>query len=117
MSTTRHFGLALPALFDAMTVASVPATAQQQPPHLGVEAGCHEIERLDPMKRITFESCMKQEEDGLAKLKEQWHTFPAADRNQCVDLTKSGGSPSYVEVLTCLQVASAAREGEKSSPR
>jgi hypothetical protein len=95
-------------------MAALPAAAQQGPPRLAVEAGCHEIERLDPMKRITFASCMQQEEDGLVKLREQWPRSSTADRSRCVDMTKSGSSPSYVEVLTCLQDASLAREIEKS---
>jgi hypothetical protein len=98
----------------AVMMGAAPAAAQQQPPQLAIEGGCHEIERLDPMKVITFKSCMAQEEAGLVKLKEQWAKFSAADRNRCVDMTRSGSSPSYVEVLTCLQDTSMAREIEKS---
>ena len=68
------------------------------------------------MKVMTFKTCMAQEEAGLAILKEQWAKFSAADRNRCVDMTRSGSSPSYVEVLTCLQDANLAREIEKSEP-
>lgn len=123
MSLIRIIGLALLASSAVLTMAVASATAQQQrpntvdqPPSLSIEAGCHEIERLDPMKRITFESCMQQEQDGLATLKEQWHTFSATDRTHCLNLTKSGASPSYVELLTCLQTASEAREIQKSLP-
>lgn len=40
------------------------------------------------MKRITFASCMQQEEDGLVKLREQWPRSSTADRSRCVGMTK-----------------------------
>ena len=89
MMSFRIIGPSFIGSSTALMMTIVPAAAQQEPPRLAIEAGCHEIERLDPMKVITFKSCVDQEEDGLAKLKTQWLTFSAADRGRCVDLTRS----------------------------
>ena len=37
-----------------------------------------------------------------------------ADRQHCTSLTQMGGSPSYVELLTCLQIAEEAAKLPKT---
>jgi hypothetical protein len=57
----------------------------------------------------TFEACMGDEQTARAKLVAQWESFGASDRATCADNETVGGTPSYVELLTCLQMAKAAR--------
>ena len=38
------------------------------------------------------------------ELEKQWTQFSPALRDRCVATTETGGNPSYVEVLVCLQI-------------
>src|SRR5262245_18881767 len=87
------------------------------PPTLSVEAGCRGAARADPLQQITVESCMKQELDAQEELKRNWDTFSAADRGHCQRLTSTGGLPSYVELVTCLQISRDARELRAKEPK
>ncbi len=57
-----------------------------------------------------FDACMRDEADARAQLATQWDKFIASDRATCAQNETTGGSPSYVELLTCLQMARDARE-------
>lgn len=54
-------------------------------------------------------SCRQDEKEARDSLATQWKNFPAADRNECLAETQIGGFPSYVQVLTCLEMARDAR--------
>jgi hypothetical protein len=55
------------------------------------------------------QSCMKDEQDAQEQLVKGWARFNALDKNTCVALTQTGGSASYVELLTCLEMSRDAR--------
>ena len=57
----------------------------------------------------TVELCKQSEQQARDTLASQWADFPTADKNDCVATTKIGGFPSYVQVLTCLELARDAR--------
>lgn len=50
-------------------------------------------------------ACERDENRARETLGKLWAGFPADERRRCTSLTKMGGSPSYVELLTCLQAA------------
>jgi hypothetical protein len=50
-------------------------------------------------------ACKRDEHDAHDKLKQGWDQFTADDRLHCERLSALGGSPSYVELLTCLELA------------
>jgi hypothetical protein len=52
----------------------------------------------------TVESCMAGEEAARKDLEKQWAKVPAPERTQCVGTVAVGGSPSYVELLICLEM-------------
>jgi hypothetical protein len=52
---------------------------------------------------------MKEENDAQAKLKDKWKDFTARQHARCAGLVNMGGPPSYVELLTCLEMAEQAR--------
>jgi|ERR1700730_16304100 hypothetical protein len=49
-------------------------------------------------------SCMNDEQKAQQQLASQWSTFPAANGAQCGSMEAIGGTPSYVSLLTCLQM-------------
>lgn len=57
----------------------------------------------------SFEACVKDEQAARARLATEWPGFSAADRGSCDADESVGGTPSYVELLTCLEMSKAAR--------
>jgi hypothetical protein len=58
----------------------------------------------------TKESCLRSENEARDHLRAQWAEFPATDRVHCAQSTGTGGVPSYVELLTCLEISKQARD-------
>jgi len=50
------------------------------------------------------DTCIQSEEAARDQLKKNWGEFSAKDKAQCVATAKIGGSPSYTEVITCLEM-------------
>jgi hypothetical protein len=57
----------------------------------------------------SFDACVKDEQAARARLSTEWLGFSAADRVNCAADESAGGTPSYVELLTCLEMSKAAR--------
>ena len=57
----------------------------------------------------TDKRCVADERGAMAQLQTQWPQFREADKSQCVGEAEIGGAPSYVDLLTCLQLAKDAR--------
>jgi hypothetical protein len=75
-------------------------------PRFDVTPSCRGAASLTP---ASLEGCLRDEEGARAELVGQWKQFTASDRVRCRATTETGGSPSYVELLTCLQMARDAR--------
>ena len=51
-------------------------------------------------------SCLATEKEAREKIAKEWKEFLATDRTRCVETATIGGaSRSYVELLTCLELA------------
>ncbi len=61
---------------------------------------------------------MNDETEAQKELVKIWGTFKTGAQTTCVQETKIGGAPSYVELITCLQLdkqaAEASRENRKA---
>jgi hypothetical protein len=53
----------------------------------------------------TPSGCTADEQDAREQLGNVWMQYPSTERSRCMDLSSQGGLPSYVELLTCLEVA------------
>jgi hypothetical protein len=53
----------------------------------------------------TMTSCMRDEEDAKRQLAERWAQFAKDDKSVCISETSMDGTPSYVELQTCLEIA------------
>lgn len=73
-----------------------------------------EIAAVFPGRNI--EACIKSEEATRDQLKKRWSEFPAADQAECVSASKIGGSPSYIDLLTCLELARDVERLRSTSP-
>ena len=79
--------------------------AAQQLPRLDVEAACRAAPRLLAEDANPYEGCMRDERDAERQLQGMWSGAPPAHRETCAGEAQIGGSPSYVDMLTCLQMA------------
>ena len=61
----------------------------------------------------TVDSCVAGEEAARKDLEKQWAKVPAAERTQCVGTVAVGGSPSYVELIICLEMMRDSRKHQE----
>ena len=75
-------------------------------PTLDVEAGCRAAAKMGGSLSLdaSLRQCLSDENSARSELDRKWSQFPPALRQQCVATTVTGGDPSYVEVLVCLQI-------------
>ncbi|QRM28171.1 hypothetical protein [Microvirga sp. VF16] len=98
----KAYTLGLMVLFGSL--ASFPATAQE-PPRFNVEATCKAAQPLTAEDTNPYESCMRDETAAERQLREIWSSAAAGQRDICGQEAQIGGTPSYVDMLTCLQIA------------
>ena len=99
----------MPAPFAAMIFGGLLlVAAADQPPTLNIARTCLGADR-DLSATTKPGQCERIEEEARNTLASEWSNFSAGDRRDCVAITKIGGVPSYVQVLTCLEIARDAR--------
>jgi hypothetical protein len=91
------YGLALASLWGTA------ATAQPLP-RFDIEATCRTAQALTAEDRDPVQGCMRDEADAERQLRAVWSSAAASHRETCAAETQIGGPPSYVDVLTCLQM-------------
>ena len=75
--------------------------ADPKVPNLDVTPTCRPLDKSDMLDE---DRCRKSEQDARNELARQWASYPAADRTQCIATATMGGSASYVELITCLEM-------------
>ena len=84
-------------------------------PELNVGPSCNAAATRAASQRTT-EACLRSEQDARDQTTREWAEFAAADRDYCVKLSTLGGMPSYVELLTCLEMARDVRTPAHKAP-
>ena len=51
-----------------------------------------------------FGACQRDEEAARDKLSKQWATYSSTDKANCISSATAGYLPSYVELVTCLEM-------------
>jgi len=89
-------------------------TVADNVPTLNVEAGCRAAAKMGDSLSLdtTLRQCLADENSARDELEKQWTQFPPALRQRCLATTETGGDPSYVEVLVCLQMGRDAAQME-----
>jgi hypothetical protein len=57
----------------------------------------------------SLKSCISDEKTARQQLANQWSKFSASSKAECIPQESIGGTPSYVSLLTCLQLGKWAR--------
>jgi hypothetical protein len=73
-------------------------------PRLDVAGACRAAAGADPSLKYDSARCLKSENEARDQLKAQWTNFPATDRSLCTQTATMGGTASYVELITCLEL-------------
>jgi hypothetical protein len=68
--------------------------------------------RSEGGSKAVLEKCTADEANARDQLQPQWIQFSPQDKAVCIRETSIDGTPSYVELLTCLEMA---RDVTKSS--
>lgn len=97
----------------AMIGSPLIATASDGVPHLNVEATCKGTVAVDKSMDLaspqSYEACMRDETNAQQQLGPIWSTTPATVRSQCYSEAVAGGIESYVDLLSCIQMAADAQ--------
>jgi hypothetical protein len=72
-------------------------------PTLDVSRTCKPISG-DRSIQIDSDRCFKSEQEARDQLAREWEKFPATDRGLCTQTATMGGTASYVELITCLEM-------------
>jgi hypothetical protein len=98
----------MPALLPMLLTGSYLLLAADRVPDLNIEPSCHAAATAATVLNRNEDTCKRDEHDARGKLDQEWGQFTPTQRQRCVSLSSLGGSPSYVELLTCLEMAKAA---------
>ncbi len=96
---------ALLAIFLPLLIAPAAARARMESvPKLDVETSCRDAKAFgmaDPEQ--TYKNCMLDEREAEKQLGKKWSHYKAATRRSCI-AAGAAPSPSYVELLTCIEM-------------
>jgi hypothetical protein len=97
------------ALFPIILTATQIVLAADSVPKFDLERTCRGATAADLPGRNSA-SCQQDEQAARSQLEKVWSQYNAAQRSECDTLVTTGGAPSYVELLTCLEMAKQAKE-------
>lgn len=113
-TSRRHF--VAPWIGTALAIAGligslVPAGAASADivPRYDVQRACRGAAEAAVAPGRTSQSCENDETTARDTLDKQWSDYPAVDRARCVRASSLGGPASYVDLLTCLDMAKSVR--------
>ena len=94
---------ALPFLAAVAVALCASVAAAQEVPTLDVAPLCRAQAKAS---QDLADACLADEKKARDELVRRWAQFAAADKTRCTGMVKStAGAQSYVELLTCLQIA------------
>jgi hypothetical protein len=74
-------------------------------PQVNFERTCREATSGELAASDRFSVCMDDERAARDELAKGWNGFDAEDRTRCARMSTTGQSASYIELLTCLDMA------------
>jgi organic radical activating enzyme len=98
-----------PAVAIAMIMPAILPARSDDIPTLDVRPICRGIasqsELEAGLQQTSFQQCVQGEQAVREQIRKEWPTFSTSDKGSCVALAKTGGEPSYTELLTCMEMA------------
>jgi hypothetical protein len=103
--------------FPALVLgSSLLAVAADRVPTLNVQPSCRAAGTVGMNTGRTAETCMNDENVARDTLGKQWSEFSADDKSHCLSMISTGGGPSYVELLSCLEMSRDAKRIAQERP-
>ena len=95
----------------ALMLASHLLLVADKVPELKVEPSCKAAIAANVGTGNRNENaCMQDEKAAKTALQKEWGQFSAEQKAHCIRLLRAGGSPSYVELLTCAEMGKAVKD-------
>ena len=105
----------MPALLPVILTASHVVLAADALPKFNVEQTCRRAGEVSVSLGRSAGDCKRDEEDARTKLQQDWAQYSPGQRTSCTRFSSLGSAPSYVELLTCLEMAKQAKELPEAS--
>lgn len=103
----------MPALLPIILTASNIVLAADRMPNFNIEPTCRSAAAAATAPDRGMDACRRDEHEARIGLEQTWDDYPLKERADCMRLSLLDGQPSYVEVLTCLEIAKAAKATQK----
>jgi hypothetical protein len=94
-------------LLPIVLAGSMIVLAADKVPELNVDQSCRAAGATGVRATVdqNDRACRRNEQDARGKLDQGWGQFSADEGSHCLRLSTYGGTPSYVELLTCLETS------------
>jgi hypothetical protein len=92
-----------------LIASSLVLTVAETVPTYNIRPTCQAAIEMMGNQGRTAESCMASEAAAREEIVKAWPQFPDPEKIRCVQTARQGGSPSYVELLICLEMNRDAR--------
>jgi hypothetical protein len=102
------------ALLPILLLSSQCVLATDPVPEFDIGPSCRAAGVAAIITPRNTAACEREENNARAALEKEWSQFAPSDQVRCVRLVTLGGSPSYVELLTCLEMAKQVKELPKT---
>lgn len=100
----------MPALLAIIILAaSQIVMAAESVPNFDIKRTCRPAAAAAILPGRDSPACQRDEQDARSKLNNGWSQYSGEDRSRCAGFVQVGGAPSYVELLTCLEMAKQAK--------
>ncbi|SDR02982.1 hypothetical protein SAMN05444161_1357 [Rhizobiales bacterium GAS191] len=86
-------------------------------PKLDIKATCSRAQPISGGEKSAYQGCLNDEIEAQKQLSRSWFSFKAGPRGICAQETRIGGAPSYVELLTCLELDKQAAEASAENKK
>jgi hypothetical protein len=80
------------------------------PPALNIDTSCETAGMGSVVLGRDEKACLGDEITAQDTLRQNWSKYAAADRRDCIGMVTTGGPPSYVEPLSCVEMLRDARD-------
>jgi len=100
----------MPTLLPIVLTASHIVLAANPVPKFDIERTCRPAAQAGILPGRDAPACQRDENESRSKLGQDWMKYSATQRANCTSFVETGGAPSYVELLTCLEMAKQAQD-------
>ena len=105
------------AFLPVLLTASHVILAADTIPKFDVERTCRPASVAGVLPGRDASACQRDENDARSKLEQDWAQYSSAQHVSCTGFAGLYRAPSYVELLTCLEMAKQAQQLPAESKR